>query len=66
MKEPSSKPTVKLIGQDGNAFLILGKVKQALKSAGADKEYFDQYMSEATSGDYDHLLAVSMEYVNVE
>lgn len=66
MKEPSSKSTVKLIGQDGNAFLILGKVKQALKIAGADKEYIDQYMSEATSGDYNHLLAVSMEYVNVE
>jgi len=66
MIEPSSKPNVKLIGQDGNAFLILGRVKQALKSAGADKEYIDQYISKATSGDYNHLLAVSMEYVNVE
>ena len=66
MKEPSSKPTVKLIGQDGNAFAVMGRVKQALKSAGADKEYIDQYISEATSSDYNHLLAVSMEYVNVE
>ena len=66
MKEPSSKPTVKLIGQDGNAFAVMGRVKQALKRAGADKEYIDQYISEATSGDYNHLLSVSMEYVNVE
>jgi len=66
MKAPSSKPTVKLIGQDGNAFAIMGRIKQALKGAGADKEYIDKYISEATSGDYDHLLAVSMEYVNVE
>jgi len=66
MKAPSTKPTVKLIGQDGNAFAIMGSVKQALKSAGAGKEYIDQYISEATSGDYDHLLAISMEYVNVE
>lgn len=66
MKAPSIKPTVKLIGQDGNAFAIMGNVKRALKSAGADKEYIDKYLSEATSGDYDHLLAVSMEYVNVE
>jgi len=66
MKEPSSKPTVKLIGQDGNAFAIMGRIKQALKGAGADKEYIDKYISEATSGDYNHLLAVSMEYVNVE
>lgn len=66
MVKPSSKPTVKLIGQDGNAFSIMGRVKQALIRAGADKEYIDQYLSEATSGDYDHLLAVSMEYVDVE
>jgi len=44
----------------------MGRIKQALKRAGADKEYIDKYISEATSGDYDHLLAVSMEYVNVE
>ena len=63
---PTIKPTVKLIGHDGNAFLILGRVKQALKRAGAEKEYIDGYLSEATSGDYDHLLAVTMEYVDVE
>jgi len=66
LKAPSSKPTVKLIGQDGNAFAIMGRIKQALKGAGADKEYIDKYISEATSGDYNHLLAVSMEYVNIE
>lgn len=66
MVNPLSKPTVKLIGHDGNAFSIMGRVKQALIRAGADKEYIDQYLSEATSGDYDHLLAVSMEYVDVE
>ena len=66
MKEPLTKPTVKLIGQDGNAFAIMGRVKKALRRAGADKEYIDKYLSEATSGDYDHLLVVSMEYVDVE
>ena len=66
MKAPSTKPTFKLIGQDGNAFAVMGRIKQALKSAGADKEYIDKYISKATSGDYNHLLAVSMEYVDVE
>ncbi len=66
MKEPLTKPTVKLIGQDGNAFAIMGRVKQALRRAGADKEYIDKYLNEATSGDYDHLLVVSMEYVDVD
>ena len=66
MKEPLTKPTVKLTGQDGNAFSIMGRVKKALKHAGADKEYIDKYLNAATSGDYDNLLVVSMEYVNVE
>ncbi len=66
MKGPLTKPTVKLVGEDGNAFSIMGRVKQALKRAGADKEYIDKYLKEATSGDYDHLLVVSMEYVDVE
>ena len=66
MKGPLNKPTVKLVGEDGNAFSIMGRVKKALRRAGADKEYIDKYLSEATAGDYDHLLVVSMEYVNVE
>ena len=66
MKGPLTKPTVKLIGQDGNAFSIMAHVKQALRRAGADKEYIDKYLNAATSGDYDNLLVVSMEYVNVE
>lgn len=66
MKKPEKKPVVKLIGNSGNAFAILGSVKQALRRSGADKEYIDQYLNEAMSGDYDHLLAVTMDYVEVE
>ena len=44
----------------------MGRVKKALRRAGADQEYIDKYLGEATSGDYDHLLVVSMEYVDVE
>jgi hypothetical protein len=66
MIAPATKPTVKLIDRDGNAFSILGRVKKALWLGGADKEYIDRYLSDATSGDYDHLLSVTMEYVEVE
>jgi len=66
MIAPPTKPTVKLTGRDGNAFSIMGRVKKALMRTGADKEYIDQYLSEATSGDYNHLLSVSMKYVDVE
>jgi len=44
----------------------MGRIKQALKRAGADKEYIDEYLKEAASGDYNHLLTVSMKYVHVE
>jgi len=66
MEGPLTKPTVNLIGEDGNAFAIMGRVRKALKQAGADQEYIDKYLGEATSGDYDNLLAVSMKYVDVE
>ena len=59
------KPVVTLIGRDGNAFAILGAVKKALKAAGQGDKV-EAYMADAMSGDYDHLLAVTMEYVEVE
>jgi hypothetical protein len=56
---------VELIGNDGNAFAILGAVQRDLKRAGAPKEDLDAYFKEATSGDYDNLLAVTMKWVNI-
>ena len=57
--------TVELSGSDGNAFAILGKVSKALKRAG-EYDAAKQFVNEATSGDYDHLLQTAMKYVNVE
>ena len=65
MTGPKEKPTVKLIDTDGNALAIMGRVKNALTKAGADKEYVKKYLDEVMSGDYDHLLCVTMDYVNV-
>lgn len=59
------KPTVKLVGEDGNAFAILGKVKRALVKAGMQEEA-KAFMEEATAGDYNHLLACVQKYVDVE
>lgn len=61
---PECKPVVALIGEDGNAFAILSRVRRALRDAGASDEYVERYVREATSGDYDRLLAVTMEYVD--
>ena len=65
MRKPDYTPEVKLVGEDGNAFAVMGKVIKALKKAGADKEYCDEYMNKATAGDYNHLLQATMEYVEI-
>ena len=57
--------TVQLVGNDGNAFSILGQVRKAMRQAGVPAEQIKECMTEATSGDYDHLLATVAEWVNV-
>ena len=59
------RPKVKLTGRDGNAFAILGRVEKALRKAGYSGDETDQYLEEATSGDYNHLLRVTMDWVEV-
>ena len=58
--------TVQLVGQDGNAFAILGRVQRALRKAGAPKEELDTFLAEAMRGSYDQLLQTCMEWVQVE
>ncbi len=55
---------VELVGQDGNAFAILGRVAAALRKAG-HSDAVKEYMDEAMSGDYDNLLRVTAQTVTV-
>jgi hypothetical protein len=57
---------VTLVGEDGNAFAILGRVKKAMERAGVSKEDVEAYLAEAKSGNYDNLLRVTMQTVNVD
>lgn len=57
---------VQLVGEDGNAFSILGRVKAALRKAGISKNEQDAFLDEAMSGDYDHLLQTVMGWVNTD
>ena len=66
MQRPKSKPTINLKETAGSPFKILAKVKAALSEAGADLEYIKVYLGKATSKDYDHLLLVTREFVNVK
>ena len=61
---PKTNIEVQLTGKDGNAFFILGTVRNALRKAGY-KDLAEEYIKEAKKGDYDNLLRVTMEYVEV-
>jgi hypothetical protein len=59
------KPIVKLIGNNGNAFAIIGACMAAARKAKFTQEKINQIRTEMMSGDYDHLLCVAMEHFNV-
>jgi hypothetical protein len=65
MTGPIIKPTVKLIDTNGNSVAIIGRVKDALLKAGADKDYIFKYQDAVMCGDYNNLLCVTMDYVHV-
>jgi hypothetical protein len=55
---------VELIGNDGNAFAVMGAVSKALRRGGYAAEV-EQFQSEAMSGDYNHLLQVVMQWITI-
>ena len=58
--------TVQLTDEDGNAFNVLGICLRAMRQAGLSQEEHDAFYAEATSGNYDHLLATCLEWFKVE
>ena len=56
---------VQLTGHDGNAFAILGRMTRELRRAKVSEEEIKEFQTEATSGDYNHLLATCMDWVEV-
>lgn len=62
-KYPHVKVITDLNGPDGNAFSIIGRVQNALKMQGVSSEEQILFFTEATSGDYENLLAVCGRWV---
>ena len=60
------RPKIKLVGEDGNAFSILGRCQKAAQQAGWSKEELDRFMAAATSGGYDHLLCTVTDYFDCD
>ena len=57
--------TAELVGRDGNAFAILGRVVQALSESGVPHEEIRRFVEEAQAGDYGHLLQTVIKWVEV-
>lgn len=53
-----------LIGINGNAYNIMGYVRDAMHDAKMTNDDIDAYIKDATSSDYNHLLAVSCEMID--
>lgn len=58
--------TVQLSDQDGNAFVMVSRTRQALRKGGVSEHDREVFYQEALSGDYDHVLQTIMKWVTVE
>jgi len=61
VKYPEIK--VKMVGEDGNAFAILGRVTKALRNARVPLEERKKFQAEATKTDYNNVLQTVMRWV---
>ena len=57
-------PPVNLVGQNGNAFNIIGLCQRASRNK-YTKEQWDNIKNQMMSGDYDNLLQIAMKYFDV-
>ncbi len=60
-----NKPRVQLLGENGNALMIIGLCKRALQKAGYSKEEVATFQKEAMGGDYDNVLQTAMKWCDV-
>jgi hypothetical protein len=60
------KPKLKIVGEDGNAFNLLGLARRAARDAGWTEERWREVRARLTAGGYDNLLYVLQEESDVE
>ena len=59
------KPPCELLGEDGNVFVLAGKVGKVLKRAGYPEKADEFYNKLKSCEDYDAALRLMTEYVKV-
>lgn len=65
MKYPNIKFLIERSGPSGNAFWIIGKIRKEMVKNGVPAGIIANFINESTSGDYEHLLSVCQEYVDL-
>jgi hypothetical protein len=67
MNAPNGKPQpkIRIVGEDGNAFIILGAATKAMRRAGWSAEEIEEYRNKAMNGDYGNLLNVTGDYCEI-
>ncbi|MCP1167348.1 hypothetical protein [Limimaricola litoreus] len=53
---------VKLIGEDGNAYAIVGRCRQAGRRAGLSNDELSRFVDEAFSSDYDNVIITALRW----
>lgn len=63
---PAKTVNFNLIGQDGNAFVLLGGWQRQARREGWSNEDINKVIDTATSGDYNNLLSTLSAHCNVD
>jgi hypothetical protein len=66
MEVELKKPRVKLVGQDGNVFNLIGICARALRKAGQADKATEMTRKCFGAGSYDNALQIMMDYCDVE
>lgn len=59
------KPECALVGEDGNVFNVIGRVRRALRDAGQDDDAREFVERAFRCGSYDEVLQLVLTYVEV-
>lgn len=63
---PARTINFNLIGQDGNAFVLLGGWRRQARREGWSNEDINKVIDTATSGDYNNLLSILSAHCNMD
>ncbi len=64
MNATENKPKFSLTGLNGNAWCIMAYVSEAMRKSGVAPAQRNEYVKQATGGDYNNLVALSQGVID--